>query len=517
MSSPWRNLNVVLLLLYTLTSSLGASVGTGSLFSVFLSRLPVIGGDTLVGFIATATGAAMLALAWPAGALTDRCGRATAARVGGAAGLAAAALQAAALALAARGGAGALPALYASAAAAGAYYALAAAPAAALLADSLVAGERTRVMVVQYSAGLLAGAAGPLAVVIAYAAESGGGGGGDAGWTGSSLVWCLQAGNAVSAAACLFLLGLSDARALGAESDTLLRGAAAAAAINDGGGAKAPSGGSTDSGVGADEPLLDADEPPAPAAGGDCAASRRGLGHQRLRLGCCTLTPRALPYVIFASDLVLATGAGMTVAFFSIFFSETYSLPPLAVAAIFAASPVVIAALALLALPLNKAVGRARACVLLSVAGTACLFGLTFSLPVEAAVALYLLRTGAMNAAYPTQRAIVMDVVDKKRRGLISSLENLTSATWTGSAALGGVLLTSFGFKQLYFVTACIYVASIVILLPIIPLTAGEQVDDGDGEGAAAFLPPLGGDGAVDDAQPPKASHLLPPAPPSLP
>ena len=58
---------------------------------------------------------------------------------------------------------------------------------------------------------------------------------------------------------------------------------------------------------------------------------------------------------------------------------------------------------------------------------------------------------------------------------------------------------------------------SIVILLPIIPLTAGEQVDDGDGEGAAALLPPLGGDGAVDDAQPPKASHLLPPAPPSLP
>ena len=98
-------------------------------------------------------------------------------------------------------------------------------------------------------------------------------------------------------------------------------------------------------------------------------------------------------------------------------------------------------------------------------------------------MALYLLRTAAMNASYPTQRAILMDVVDKRARGRWSAMENLTSATWTGSAALGGVLLERYGFQQLYFVTGCIYVASVILLVPIVPLTCGERVDDGVAEG----------------------------------
>lgn len=38
------------------------------------------------------------------------------------------------------------------------------------------------------------------------------------------------------------------------------------------------------------------------------------------------------------------------------------------------------------------------------------------------------------SAGYPTQRAILMDVIPQKDRGFWSSLENLTSFTWTGSA-----------------------------------------------------------------------------------
>ena len=181
----------------------------------------------------------------------------------------------------------------------------------------------------------------------------------------------------------------------------------------------------------------------------------------------------------------------MTVAFFSIFFTDTYGLSPASIAGIFAAAPLAIAALSAASLPLNRAVGRATACVLLGALGTACLFALTVPLPVEAAVVLYLLRTGAMNASYPTQRAIMMDVVEKRARGRWSALENLTSATWTGSAALGGYLLGRVGFLRLYLITGSIYVAAVLLLVPLIPLTAGERVDgDGDGEGASISDPP---------------------------
>ena len=96
-----------------------------------------------------------------------------------------------------------------------------------------------------------------------------------------------------------------------------------------------------------------------------------------------------------------------------------------------------------------------------------------------------------------------MDVVDKRTRGRWSALENLTSATWTGSAALGGLLLERFGFQQLYLVTALIYVASLVLLLPIIPLTRGERVDDGVPEGDEAPT-------ASDDADRPPAVREAP-------
>lgn len=216
------------------------------------------------------------------------------------------------------------------------------------------------------------------------------------------------------------------------------------------------------------------------------------LGHQRLNFGCFQLTTRAIPYVIFLSDITMATGAGMTVQFFALFFKDDFKLAPISVTGIFAVAPIMIALLSMLAMPLGRWIGRAPAAVLCDAVGTGALFAMSFpgnSLWLD--ICLYLLRTAAMNAGYPTQRAIMMDVVPKKDRGKWNSLEGVTAFTWTGSAALGGVLINTHDYRYTFRITGIIYIVSTVILSLLIPLTWGEIVDAGHSSASAA---PGGGD-----------------------
>jgi hypothetical protein len=215
----------------------------------------------------------------------------------------------------------------------------------------------------------------------------------------------------------------------------------------------------------------------------------RNLGHQTLPVGCCTLRVRHIPLIIFISDMTICLGAGMTVAFFSIYFKQVYSMSPFGVAGVFAGAPVAIALLSVLAVPLNRVLGRAGASIAFNTAGTVALFVMSINLPMWLAVGLYMLRTAAMNAGYPTQRAIMMDVVEKRHRGKWSALENVSSFTWTGSAALGGVLVDKLSFDDTFRITGGLFILSTLMLLPLVPLTWGEIVDDNVSDGDKVGVP----------------------------
>lgn len=82
-------------------------------------------------------------------------------------------------------------------------------------------------------------------------------------------------------------------------------------------------------------------------------------------------------------------------------------------------------------------------------------------------VSAYVIRTGAMNCAYPLERAVVMDHVDKKDRGKWNSVESLNSTVWTLSAALGGYLVDQVGYRDIYFITASVYTFAVILLIPL--------------------------------------------------
>jgi MFS family permease len=207
-------------------------------------------------------------------------------------------------------------------------------------------------------------------------------------------------------------------------------------------------------------------------------SSSRNLGHQTVNLGCCLLRVKHIPYLIFTSDFTIAIGAGMTVQYFSLFFANAEGLSPIAVASIWVACPLLIALTTAGVVPLAKIIGRAQAAVLCDAIGSACIFALWYDkTPVWCTIAIYLVRTAAMNSSYPIQRAILMDVIPKKDRGKWNSVENLTSFTWTGSAAAGGYLVSHFGYRFTFLITGGLYILATMILSLLIALTYGEVTD----------------------------------------
>lgn len=93
----------------------------------------------------------------------------------------------------------------------------------------------------------------------------------------------------------------------------------------------------------------------------------------------------------------------------------------------------------------------------------------------------------------------MMDVVPKRDRGKWSALENVTSFTWTGSAALGGWLIDAYGYGFSFKITALIYVAGTATLGLLVPLTWGEVVP-GTTAGSGAGGGDKGGAGNEDAA-----------------
>lgn len=500
------SINVKLSIVFTALSSLAGAILSGSFFNVFLDNLPDGGSTLTVGFVSATSGLVMLALAWPVGRLTDRWSRAKLMRVSAVIGAGSAVAYFFAV------WRENLVLTYVAVALYGAFYGVSMTPQAAIFADSLPAGDRTRVFVIQYAIGLLSSAGGPLIALGLYARYGNE-------WDRSTNALLLQAGNGISLLSCIFLLFFDDSKTLGRASESLVLAtaeadvaAAVAAAHSHVGHSKVGRGsehadaivpreesspsGSTVSGsasgttvstelsmpllthsesadASAAVALLDSSSlsevagaaaavrrptaaslngPPLDLEGGfgaddskggvavevsgsgkaalfskgkagaegddaevaagaedkalleaDELRSKRNLGHQTLKLGCgrcrVRLTVRSIPYLVFISDITMAIGAGATVAFFPLYFKNEQGLSPFALAGVYAGSPVTIAILSMLALPLNKLMGRAGSSVFFDALGTAALFAMSFTgLPVWAAIAVYLLRTAAMNA-----------------------------------------------------------------------------------------------------------------------
>lgn len=73
-----------------------------------------------------------------------------------------------------------------------------------------------------------------------------------------------------------------------------------------------------------------------------------------------------------------------------------------------------------------------------------------------------------MNSFKPLKRSVLMDIIPKKSRGTWNSLESVTIFSWTGSAAIGGIVVDQWGYRTCFLATAALYAIS---CLPIMALS----------------------------------------------
>ncbi|KAJ9450619.1 Major Facilitator Superfamily (MFS), partial [Diplonema papillatum] len=194
-----------------------------------------------------------------------------------------------------------------------------------------------------------------------------------------------------------------------------------------------------------------------------------------------------VPYVLYSASVIAMIGSGMTVKFFPIFFQTAATDGGLEL------SPVVVVLICLgrrlacmlgsrTLLKFSRIVGRAQVELLAWYVGIAGATGIvvmgytghyTTRLPDRLGIlVLYLLRVGTLQATGPIRSSIMMDFVPKNKRARWASLQQINQVGWSGSAALGGLLIETHSYRFVFLITAVVHFASTLpklSLLCIIP------------------------------------------------
>ncbi|MFX1507512.1 MAG: MFS transporter, partial [Promethearchaeota archaeon] len=181
--------------------------------------------------------------------------------------------------------------------------------------------------------------------------------------------------------------------------------------------------------------------------------------------------------ILLISNLLIGFGAGMTIKFFPIFFMKQYDMTPIPVQLIMGTTSILTGLTSIYAQKFSLKRGRAEMIFFVQGIATACLFIISFYPPILILVPIFLARGSLMNASQPLSRSILMDIVPKRNRGKVNSIQTLSwGMFWNFSAAIGGFLIgPNNNFRLCFIVTTSLYVIGTLLILIIIPLVSKEK------------------------------------------
>jgi MFS family permease len=195
---------------------------------------------------------------------------------------------------------------------------------------------------------------------------------------------------------------------------------------------------------------------------------------------------RAIPILIASCDVVSGLGSGMSIRFFPIFFVNNLKLSPVMVQVLYVVSPLLQATIMRKAQVIAKSYGRCHVAVAFKWVGLSfmllMILAYCLNLPTWSVCILYILRTAFMNATGGLTKSVLMDNVPQEERGKWSALESVNMFSWSGSAALGGVLVGTVGLIPLFLVTASVQWTATLALVALFGHDTIEVTDDDDAE-----------------------------------
>jgi predicted MFS family arabinose efflux permease len=170
--------------------------------------------------------------------------------------------------------------------------------------------------------------------------------------------------------------------------------------------------------------------------------------------------------------LIIATGAGLTIPFISLFFDKIHHIDKGGFSILSAIAAVLVAYSAMLVPKIKSKIGYKVAipttqslAVISLVALATTQFYSQYSVAVIIAAVCYLLRQPLMNMAGPMTTEIVLNYVGKNNREITSAL---TAAIWSGSWVISGFMvkiLLSHGFQfvNIFLITSLLYGFGVVM------------------------------------------------------
>jgi hypothetical protein len=169
--------------------------------------------------------------------------------------------------------------------------------------------------------------------------------------------------------------------------------------------------------------------------------------------------------------LILAVGAGFTIPFISLFFTNVHQMSTAGFNGVNIVASLLVAIGALYVPNIKKAVGYKLAvpttqsfAILALILMATTQFYSQLSVSIYIAVGCYLLRQPLMNMAGPMTSDVVMKYVGKRNQEIVSAL---TAAIWSGSWFFGGLLfgvLRNYGVRYVYIflLTAALYSIGVI-------------------------------------------------------
>ena len=423
--------NVRLILIYTWFVAAGRSIWSQNVLAAFVYFLQS-GSPEAVGYITAVMGLSQLIVSFPSGILADKYRRDTLLRVASKVGIVAIAIT--------------LSALYyedyrylvVALAVWGTYWGITNTSVSALFADSIKQGQRAYYFTQRSTLISLGNVMGPFVALLMFASL------GDR-WTIRDCSLVMAVGQAVCFPAILLLRDLND-------DDALPRSEQESLVTNE----------------------------------GDLLTSRvqdESVDETIFPTRCpCVSRQRLVPTLVALSDATAGFSSGMSVRYIAIFLCDNLRLSPVKVQVVYILSPLMQALLMNIAQHLAKKFGRCHVAASLKWTGVLLMLSMVFSylrgFPWWVICIFVVLRSAFMNSTNALTRSVVMDNVPKGERAKWSALESLNMFSWSGSAALGGILVAYKGIIFNFYITALLQLLATIPLIVVFPLDNIETSPD---------------------------------------
>lgn len=180
----------------------------------------------------------------------------------------------------------------------------------------------------------------------------------------------------------------------------------------------------------------------------------------------------ALIFKGLAPTLIIATGAGLTIPFISLFFDKVHHMTKGDFSFVSAIAALLVVWGALMVPRIKDSIGYKVAipatqslAVISLVALATTQFYSQYSIAVYIAIICYLLRQPLMNMAGPMTSELLMNYVGEKNREIASAL---TAAIWSGSWVISGYMVkimfhNGYPYVDIFLITAALYAFGVLL------------------------------------------------------